>query len=172
MKYLVLALFVATVYAANWAVAHWGLVPVGLGLEAPAGVYFAGLGFLLRDALHELAGRLWVIAAILTGAILSYLLGADTTIPGGHASIAAASAAAFLLSETCDLAAYLAARGRTLTGAVAGSQVVAAVVDSALFLWLAFGSLAFFWGQFVGKTLVVVPVVAGLLAWRVRAARR
>jgi hypothetical protein len=40
------------------------------------------------------------------------------------------------------------------------------VVDSALFLWLAFGSLALFWGQFVGKTLMALPVVAALLILR------
>ena len=47
------------------------------------------------------------------------------------------------------------------------SNTVGLMVDSALFLWLAFGSLAFFWGQVVGKawmTLLAVVVIAGARA--------
>jgi uncharacterized PurR-regulated membrane protein YhhQ (DUF165 family) len=166
MKLLIAAAFVATVWAANWALTIWGVVTVAPGLEAPAGVFFAGLGFLLRDALHEVAGRLWVVAAILVGAGLSYWIGADVTIPGGHVPIAAASACAFLLAELADFGVYTPFRERMLAGAVGLSQVAGAIVDSALFLWLAFGSLALFWGQFVGKSLMVLPVVVALLVWR------
>ena len=58
--------------------------------------------------------------------------------------------------------------------AVAASNTVGAVVDSYIFLSLAFGSLAFFWGQVVGKTWVTVATVALLVALRLRpgAARR
>lgn len=170
MRYLLAAAFVGTVYAANLALVRFGVVPIGLGLEAPAGVFFAGLGFLLRDALHEAAGRAWVVAAIVAGATLSYAIGADVTIPGGHVSIALASGAAFLLGEACDLAAYVATRRRTLTGAVAASQLAGAIVDSALFLWLAFGSLALLAGQVAGKVLIAAPVVAALALYRWRAA--
>jgi cadmium resistance protein CadD (predicted permease) len=31
--------FVLTIIAANWLVSHFGIVPVGLGLMAPAGVF-------------------------------------------------------------------------------------------------------------------------------------
>jgi hypothetical protein len=37
--------YVATIVGANWALATFGVVPVGFGLYAPAGVYFAGLAF-------------------------------------------------------------------------------------------------------------------------------
>ena len=163
----VAAAFVATVYAANWALTRWGVVPVGFGLEAPAGVWFAGLGFLLRDLLHEVAGRAWVVGAILVGAALSYWLGANVELPGGHVPIAVASAIAFLASEFADCSVYAPLRERALTAAVGVSQVVGAAVDSALFLWLAFGSLALFAGQFVGKTLMVLPVLAVMVAWKV-----
>jgi hypothetical protein len=162
----VAAAFVATVWCANKALTKWGTVPVGFGLEAPAGVYFAGLGLILRDWLSEIAGRAWVLGAIVAGAALSYWVGASVQIPGGHVEIALASGAAFLFSELCDWAAYEPLRERTLAGAVGVSQLVGAAVDSALFLWLAFGSLALFWGQFVGKMLMVLPVVAGLLLVR------
>jgi uncharacterized PurR-regulated membrane protein YhhQ (DUF165 family) len=172
MRRLILAgAFVATVWAANYAVNHWGLVSVGFGLMAPAGVYFAGLGFLLRDALQEAAGRVWVVGAILAGALLSYLLGGGGMISGGLVPLAAASAAAFLVSELADFAVYTPLRERTLGGAVGFSQIVGAGLDSLLFLYLAFGpdGLAFWRGQFVGKTLMVLPVVVLLLVARRRA---
>jgi hypothetical protein len=46
---------------------------------------------------------------------------------------------------------------------------VTAVIDSWLFLTLAFGSLQFFWGQVVGKawmTLLAVAVIATVRAGR------
>lgn len=170
MRYLTFAAFVATVWAANWALTRYGVVSVGFGLHAPAGVFFAGLGFLLRDVLHELGGRVWVLAAIATGAVVSYLLGADATIPGGLVPIAVASAAAFGVSELADLSVYVPLRERSLSAAVGLSQVAGAAADSALFLGLAFGSLGLFAGQFVGKTLMVLPVVAVLAVRRMRAA--
>jgi len=39
---------------------------------------------------------------------------------------------------------------------VLASSLVGLVVDSILFLWLAYGSLEFLAGQIVGKTLVIV----------------
>lgn len=168
MRFLVAGLFVGTVWAANFAVTHWGVVPVGFGLEAPAGVFFAGLGFLLRDWLQEVAGRLWVVGAIVAGAFLSLWLGASAEVPGGYVSIAVASACAFLLAELADFSVYTPLRERTVAGAVGVSQLVGAAVDSALFLWLAFGSLAFFWGQFVAKSYMTVPVLLAIVGWRAR----
>lgn len=157
--------FVATVYGANWALSRYGIVPIGFGLMAPAGVYFAGLAFGLRDALHEAAGdawRVWVAAAIGTGALLSYVIEDAVTIPGGHVPIAVASAVAFGLSELADLAVYQPLREKNWPSAVVASNVVGAIVDSALFLWLAFGSLAFIQGQVLGKLYMVAlafPIV-------------
>jgi uncharacterized PurR-regulated membrane protein YhhQ (DUF165 family) len=155
--------FVATVYGANWALARWGLVPVGFGLMAPAGVYFAGLAFGLRDALHEVGGSRLVLGAIATGAALSYVIEDAVTIPGGHVSIAVASAVAFGLSELADLCVYSPLRGRNWPTAVVASNIVGAVIDSALFLWLAFGSLDHLNGQVLGKAYMIalaLPVVA------------
>lgn len=163
MKRIALAAaFVGTVIAANWALARYGIVPIGFALMAPAGVYFAGLAFGLRDALHEQGGRRWVYAAIGIGAVVSYLIEDGVTIPGGHAPIAVASALAFGISELCDLAIYTPLRERNWPSAVAASNLVGAVVDSALFLWLAFGSLDHLAGNVVGKAYMVavaLPVV-------------
>jgi hypothetical protein len=166
VKYVLAAAFVGTVVAANWALETYGIVPLGFGLEGPAGVFFAGLGFLLRDALHEIGGRKWVLGAIGTGAFLSWWVSDSATIPGGLVPIAVASGCAFLVSELADFSVYAPLRDRTITGAIGASQVAGAAVDTALFLWLAFGSLAFFTGQFVGKTYMVLPVLLAVVVWR------
>jgi uncharacterized PurR-regulated membrane protein YhhQ (DUF165 family) len=166
VKYLTAAAFVGTVYAANWALTTFGVIHLFGGLYAPAGVFFAGLGFVLRCALQELAGRLWVVCAILVGAALSYWLGASAQIPGGHVTIAVASACAFLFSEFADFSVYTPLRDRTILGGITLAQIAGATVDSALFLWLAFGSLSLFWGQFLGKALMVLPAVILVAAYR------
>lgn len=158
-------LFIGTVWAANYAVKNWGFVSVGFGLTAPAGVYFAGLAFTLRDVVHRALGRYVVMGCIVIGALLSWLLEADTTIPGGHVSLAVASATAFLFSEFADLSVYEPIREHGFLPAVIVSNICGIIIDSALFLWLAFGSLAFFDGQVVGKawmTLAALPVVWAL----------
>lgn len=164
-------LFVGTVFAANYAIKHFGTVPVGFGLVAPAGVYFAGLAFTLRDTVHRALGHTWVIAAILVGAVVSYLIDDAATIPGGHVSIAVASGVAFLASELADLTVYTPLRKRGWLPAVMASNAVGLVVDSALFLWLAFGSFAFLPGQVVGKAWMTAAALVVLLVLR-RAAPR
>jgi queuosine precursor transporter len=170
VKWLTAAAFVGTVYAANWLLTTYGVIHLFGGLYAPAGVFAAGLGFLLRCALQEVAGRVWVLCAIAVGAALSYWLGASAFIPGGHASIAVSSACAFTFSELADFAVYTPLRARTIIGSLTLAQVAGATVDSLLFLWLAFGSAAIpalFWGQVVGKTLMVLPAVILVAAYRV-----
>jgi uncharacterized PurR-regulated membrane protein YhhQ (DUF165 family) len=56
-------------------------------------------------------------------------------------------------------------RGRWLL-AVAASNTVGAVVDSLLFLAIAFGSVAFWQGQVIGKLEMTVAAV--LLLWPLR----
>lgn len=150
--------YLATIVAANWAITRYGVVPVGFGLMAPAGVYFAGLAFTLRDLLHEAAGRLVVLAAILAGAGLSFAVASPR--------LAVASAVAFGLSELADFVVYEPLRKRRWLLAVAASNIVGLVVDSALFLSLAFGSLAFLPGQVVGKAWMTLLAVALLAAGR------
>lgn len=159
------AAYVATVYGANWAIGAFGVLPIGFGLMAPAGVYFAGLAFSLRDGLQERGGRRVVVLAILAGAVLSYAL-------GGEPRIAVASAAAFLFSELADFAVYTPLRLRSRLAAILASNTVGTVLDSALFLWLAFGSLEFVAGQVAGKLYMTAPVIAALMLARRFAAAR
>ena len=67
-----------------------------------------------------------------------------------------ASTAAFLVSELADFAVYTPLQARGLVLAVLASSLVGLVVDSVLFLWLAFGSLDFLAGQIVGKIWMVL----------------
>jgi uncharacterized PurR-regulated membrane protein YhhQ (DUF165 family) len=159
--------YVGTVVAANWAITHYGMVPVGFGLLAPAGVYFAGLAFTLRDVTQHSLGKLATVAAILAGSALSYAVGiTQEQVPGlpSPLHLAVASACAFLLSELADFAVYTPLRRKGWLPAVVASNVVGLVVDSALFLWLAFGSLAFLAGQVVGKGWMTALAVVLLLA--------
>ena len=58
---------------------------------------------------------------------------------------------AFTVSETVEAVVFTPLRRRNLTFGVALSGTVGNALDSWLFLQLAFGSEAFFVGQFVGK---------------------
>lgn len=155
-----LALYAASIVLANVLITMVGIVPVGFGLMAPAGVYAAGIALWLRDETHRALGVRWTLTAIGIGAAISALLS-----PG----LALASGVAFGLSELADLCVYAPLRERGHIRAVVASNVVGLVVDSALFLYLAFGSLDFLAGQVVGKAETILPVIALLWLWRRRA---
>lgn len=154
------AAYVATVFGANWALGHFGIVTF-LGTAMPAGVFFAGLAFTLRDVTQDTLGRKAAVAAILLGAFLSWFV---------SSSFAVASATAFLVSELADFAVYTPLRKRGWLRAVVASNVVGFAIDSALFLYLAFGSLDFLQGQLVGKGFMTAAAVALMLPFRRRAA--
>ena len=159
MAGLLFVAYIATIVAANWAIVTFGLVPVGFGLAAPAGTYFAGLAFTLRDLLQDRGGRLATVFAIFMGAACSAFV---------SPTFALASGLAFLFSETADMLVYTPLRRRNWLGAVAASNAVGLAVDSALFLWLAFGSLDFLAGQIVGKLWMTALAVVLLWMWRRR----
>jgi len=151
--------FIGTVVAANYAVTHYQPITVWPGILAPAGVLFAGLAFTFRDLLQRLTGSwLVVAAAILAGSILSFALG------GGR--IAVASGVAFLLAETADFAVFTWLQDRTFVGAVAASNAVGLLIDSLIFLGIAFGSMQFLPGQIIGKVWMTVLALAILIPLR------
>ena len=167
--YLALAAYAATIPAANWMIGNVGecipngpcLLPVGFGLMAPSGVLMIGAALVLRDAVHRLLGWQWAVAAILVGAALSFQFSPPALV--------IASVTAFALSELADLAVYAPLQRKRLVLAVAASGVVGAAVDSAVFLWLAFGSLDFIAGQIIGKLWMTALAAVALLALRRRA---
>ena len=162
-----LILFALTIPAANWLIGHVGttciaphgpcVVPVAPGLMAPSGVMMVGIALVLRDLVQRRLGAVMSALAILCGTALSALLAPP--------SLVLASGVAFLLSEFADLAVYTPLARRRLVLAVVASSAVGLVVDSIVFLWLAFGSLDFLLGQVVGKgwmVLLSIPFVAWL----------
>ena len=152
--------YIATIFGANWAIANVGVVPVGFGFVAPAGVYFAGLAFTFRDLVQEYLGRVPTVVAIAVGAALSALVSPQ---------FALASGIAFLVSELLDFAVYTPLRSRNWLGAVAASNAVGFIADSAIFLTLAFGSLDFLTGQLIGKAWMTALAIA--LLWLLRRRR-
>lgn len=164
MKWLTFIAYLATIPAANWMIGHFGtecipngpcLVPVGFGLMAPSGVLLIGLALVLRDAVQSLLGKGAALTAIAIGIVLS----AAVAPP----SLVMASAAAFGLAELADMAVYTPLRDRgRLIAAVLVSGLVGSAVDSAVFLWLAFGSLDFITGQIVGKMWMTAFSAAAL----------
>ena len=155
--FLLLAGYVAAIVGANWAIARFGVVPVGLGLMAPAGVFFAGLCFECRDLVQDTLGRWWAVAAILIGDRISAFISTQ---------FAFASCVAFLLGELADFAIYTPMRQRFWLVAMIVANTIGDIIDSAIFLYLAFGSLQFISGQVIGKAYcTLIPV--GLL-WVIR----
>jgi uncharacterized PurR-regulated membrane protein YhhQ (DUF165 family) len=158
-----LALFVATIPTANWLIGHIGtfclpggpcLIPVAPGTMAPSGVLMVGLALVLRDLVQRRLGAAKALGAIVAGAILSAAIAPP--------AIVLASTAAFLLSELADFLVYTPLQRRRFVTAVVASSIVGLAVDSAVFLYLAFGSLEFLPGQILGKlwmVLATVPVV-------------
>jgi len=142
-----LAAYIGTIFAANYAVDRWGVVSVGFGLVAPAAVYFVGLAFTFRDIVQVTLGRLAVFLAILVGAGLSYFV---------SPTFALASGVAFLVSESSDFIVFNTLEKRRLFLAVLISGFVGIIIDSLIFLQLAFHNQDFLKGQIVGKTWVLL----------------
>jgi len=161
-----LVLFCLTIPAANWMIGHVGtvcvpngpcLIPVAPGIMAPSGVLMIGAALVLRDLVQRRLGVEFGIGAIVVGAVISAAL--------APAALVIASAAAFLLSEFADFAVYTPLARRRLVLAVVASSLTGLVVDSIVFLWLAFGSLEFLIGQIIGKgwmVMLAVPFIAYL----------
>lgn len=154
--------FAATIPLANWLIGNVGvcvpqgpcLLPVGFGLTAPSGVLVVGASLVLRDVVHETGGAKAALIAIGLGGILSAFFATPALL--------LASVLAFVLAELADLAVYTPLRERRLWLAVLLSGIAGAVVDSAIFLWVAFGSLDFITGQVVGKmwmSILALPVL-------------
>lgn len=164
--YLAIAAYAATIPLANWMIGNVGecipggpcLIHVGFGLMAPSGVLMIGAALVLRDAVHSLLGWKWAIAAVLAGAALSSQFSPPALV--------VASASAFLLSELADFAVYAPLRRKRLVAAVAASGIVGAAIDSAVFLWMAFGSIEFLAGQVVGKFWMTAFAVVAIAAIR------
>ena len=165
--YAYLVAFILTIPAANWMIGNVGavcpenspcLIPVGFDVMAPSGVIMVCLALVLRDLVQRRLGKLWALGAIVVGALLSALI--------APRALVLASGAAFLVSELADFAVYTPLQKKRLVLAVFMSGVVGLVVDSILFLQLAFGSLDYLSGQIIGKTWMIVLALP--IIWWIR----
>jgi uncharacterized PurR-regulated membrane protein YhhQ (DUF165 family) len=161
------ACYLASVPLANWMIGHVGFcmangpcvlpvapLPGGGALMAPSGVLMAGFALVLRDLVQRCLGLAWGLLAVFAGAGLSAFV--------APTALVLASGTAFLLSELADFAVYTPLQRRGLLLAVVASCTLGLVMDSVVFLSLAFGSLAFLPGQIVGKAwavLVSLPLI-------------
>ena len=167
--FVFLAAFAACIPAANWLIGNVGtvcvpngpcLIPVapgfsGKAITAPSGVVMIGFALILRDLVQRRLGAIYALAAIALGAAISGFLAPPALV--------VASIAAFLVSELADFAVYTPLQKRGLMRAVLASSAVGLVVDSIVFLWLAFGSLDYLGGQMIGKAWAIVfalPLIA------------
>jgi uncharacterized PurR-regulated membrane protein YhhQ (DUF165 family) len=164
---------VASVVAANYVTTRYGFINVGFGLQATAGTIFAGLALALRDAIQDLIGKAAVLAVIVVAALVSYAV--------SDPAIAIASAAAFGVAELLDFAVYTPLRRKARLGdyrwgiAVLASGVVGALVDTIVFIGIAFGAAAIgsvLLGQFVGKMWANLAYLIAGKAVQVNATRR
>jgi uncharacterized PurR-regulated membrane protein YhhQ (DUF165 family) len=141
---------------------QFGSVTVGFGLQAPAGVLLVGPALVLRDAMQWLWGIPTALTVLVIGAVASYTVASPT--------VATASAVAFTVSELTDFVVYTWLAPRW-TRAVLLGGATGALLDSILFLLIAFGSLALLPGQILGKTYGVVAaslVIGTHKAWTAR----
>jgi uncharacterized PurR-regulated membrane protein YhhQ (DUF165 family) len=163
--FVFLAVFVATIPLANWTTDTYGFRDVWLVGMIPAGTAWIAVSFVARDLTQLTLGKVWALAGIAVGALLSVLL-AD---PG----LAWASFAAFTLSELLDMGIYTPLAKRQWTVAVILSSAVGALVDSWLFLRIAFGeeaAAAGWWRLALAKIVIVLLVTPVAMLARRRVA--
>ncbi len=151
--------FVGLVVLANWLASKYIVSVPFTPYLAPAGVFAIGAILVIRDWLQQITSFWYTLALVYVAGLLSWLLGdvlGWTTVT----RIAVASAVAFTVSETLEAIVFTPVRRRSLTFGVALSATVGLLVDSLLFLYLAFGSEAFLRGQVIGKAEMVAVGVA------------
>lgn len=153
--------FLLSIPFANWWLKVHGFWNVPALGSVPSGVWVVGISFVLRDLGQYVMGRRVAWAAIAIGTALSWFLAS----PG----LAVASGVAFLWSESTDALIFtpLANKGSGLFAlGLLVSGLLASVVDSALFLRLAFGSFHGWWQLTLVKDAFVL--MAAPVAWSIR----
>lgn len=159
-----LAGFIATIPIANAWLKHFGFWHVpGLGPVA-SGVIWVGLAFVLRDVAQLILGRGWTWAAIAIGTVLSWWLASP--------ALAIASGAAFATSEALDALIYTPLASRMFVRAVVVSGWVGSLVDSAVFVRLAFHSYHGWWQLGIAKAVIVALATPAAYAVRQGMRRR
>lgn len=96
------------------------------------------------------------MAAVLIGGIIAAVIASPV--------LAVASVAAFLIAETVDLLVFTGLRRRGLVIASVASSVIGLLLDSLIFVQIAFGNPAYIVGQSIGKAWAVLALLPLLIA--------
>jgi uncharacterized PurR-regulated membrane protein YhhQ (DUF165 family) len=143
--------YLSSIPFANWLIDNVGnvrfpggphVLSVGFGYEAPSGFLAIGFALVARDYVQHRLGKKYALLAIALGVAFSFLVNPDLAI---------ASGAAFALGELSDFAVYTPLRKYSTFAAVALSGIVGGIVDSLIFLQIAFDSIQYWQGQVIGK---------------------
>lgn len=157
--------YILCIPAANWMLSNVGiqfdpngphLLNMGWGFYAPSGVLLIGVALASRDAIQQIAGMKVTLVGIVCGVIVSWFV---------NPAIAVASATAFALGEIADLVVYTPIRRRNIAAAIVTSGIVGGIVDTFVFLQIAFGSTKFWEGQVIGKTAMATVIAASVWVW-------
>jgi hypothetical protein len=143
---MIVAIYLAAIVLANVAISA-----LGASWSPVIGFFFIGLDLTLRDKLHEQwrGDRLFLKMAnlIVWGGLLSVL------VQPAAGDVAIASCLTFILSSAADAWMYTRMRHRGKALARYSSNIVGALVDSMVFIPMAFGVLlpAVMLAQFLAK---------------------
>jgi uncharacterized PurR-regulated membrane protein YhhQ (DUF165 family) len=153
-------LYVTLIVLANIFASLW-MIPLPFGLAVPAGVFFIAPLFTLRDRIQIEFGVGRVYTLIFITALVSWFSGYLTGLALLE-RISIASVVAFVVSETLDTVVFSAFK-RSFVQRVLISNVISTLVDSTLFIGIAFGwQPQIIIGQWIVKMLIsaaVIPMV-------------
>ena len=149
---LLVGVYLTAIISANLLVAHYGawIVPI-------TSFCLIGLNFTTRNMLHFLWSKhLWLRMGLLIGAgsLLSWLINYDA------GRVALASFAAFACAAAVDTFAHHVLRHKVFMVTVNGSNMWGAIVDSVIFISLAFGQ--FLWPIIL---IQIATKIGGGFAW-------
>ncbi|MBM3732601.1 MAG: VUT family protein [Acidimicrobiia bacterium] len=158
MPFAYTILYIALIVFVNWTFDAVPLVDLPEGEKWPPAAVITGLVFVARDFAQREIGHRVIVAMLLAGAI-SYVMAGPV--------VAAASVAAFLVSEFADWCIY-SFSGRKFSERILISSAVSTPLDSLVFLYLIGAASA------TGVALMTASKMVGAFAvwWLVRRRER
>lgn len=157
---MIALLYVICIVVANVLAARW-VISLPFGLAVPAGAFAIAPVFSLRDGIHEKWGRRGAYVMIGVAMLISWGL---SVLTGDRllSRVTLASVFAFAMNEALDTEIYHKLRSHSKLLAVLGSNAVSSLVDSVLFIWVAFGPL---WNLMIGQYIIKMILAAGVGVW-------
>lgn len=151
VKYIMGSLYVSSILLGNYFVIHFGILSFNIEqdgtklftLVAPAGVIWIGLTFSFRDLAQRFWGKYKIWFWMIVATFITYFF---------NETVALASVVSFVFSETVDWVIFTVWKGN-LKQRIIISNVIAAPIDSFLFVVLAFG---FSWEPIIGQAILKI----------------